>query len=134
MSPTPIPKPRAFEPPQVLRAEGRLHQRYLIAFDLEYEILKRRRVQHLGFGRTINISSSGVLFEAKDIQSVCFMDCSEPIVLKMNWPLSLSEVCALKLEMRGHIVRIDGRRIAMKIDNHEFRTGTVALKATPRLT
>ena len=40
----------------------------------------------------------------------------------LNWPCVLDGACALKLIMKGRVVRIEDRGIAIRISEHEFRT------------
>jgi hypothetical protein len=109
------------------RADQRLHQRYPIELKVEYKLLKKGRVERLGNGRTTNISSGGIFFETGDTLPV-----QGRIELAMEWPFLLEGVCALKLVMRGRIVRKETTGIAVKIANHEFRTAGV--RSLPRPT
>jgi hypothetical protein len=99
------------------RADQRLHQRYPIALKVEYKLLKKGRVASLESGRTLNISSGGIYFEAGDP-----LPARGRIELSMEWPFLLEGVCALKLVMRGRIVRNDAKGVAVEIVQHEFRT------------
>jgi len=122
-----FPTPRSKfveEPSQSNRTDTRLHHRYPIALDLQYKVLSNEgRVERYGFGRTVNFSSGGILFEAKEIiETHDFLDDTNRIVLEIILPFMLSNVCASKLLVRGRIVRIDGERLAVKIDYREFRT------------
>ncbi len=99
------------------RTDQRLHQRYPIALKVEYKLLKKGRVDRLGSGRTMNISSGGILFEADNP-----LPTHSQVELAVEWPFLLEGVCALKLVMRGRIVRSDTKGIAVQIQHHEFRT------------
>ena len=99
------------------RGDQRLHGRYPIALELQYKLLNKGRLERIGFGRTVNISSDGVLFEAD-----CRLPAGGPIELAMNWPYLLDGVVTLKLVMSGHVVRSDARAIAVKVEHHEFHT------------
>jgi len=111
---------RIEEPPVSGRIDQRSHPRYPIALELQYKVLREGRTEHIGVGQTVNISSGGVLFEASDLPHEQGM-----IELAMNWPFLLDEVCNLKLVMRGHIVRRDHGRLAVRAVQHEFRTAGV---------
>ena len=100
--------------------DQRSHPRYPIALEMQYKVLKAGRTEHIGVGRTVNISSGGVLFEASDLRHE-----EGTIELAMNWPFLLDDVCNLKLVMRGNIVRRDRGRLAVKALQHEFRTAGV---------
>ena len=121
MSPTPVPK-RVFEPPRFQR-EKRSHSRYPIKLDLQYNVLKSGQIEHSGFGRTVNISSGGVLFETPDFpETKMSPDERRAVVLKMNRPLFMGDF-ALTLVMTGRIVRRSAGQIAVSIKHYEFRTG-----------
>lgn len=105
---------------EINRGDQRSNGRYPIALELQYRLLNKGRVQSLGSGKTLNISSGGVLFEADHL-----LPASGPIELAMSWPFLLEGVCGLKLVMRGRIVRSDARATAVKAEFHEFRTSGV---------
>ena len=98
-------------------SDRRSKRRYPIHLDVQYKLLKHRRVEHLGSGRTLNISSGGVLIETDGL-----MPASGPIELALNWPFLLHGSCNLKLVIRGRIVRTNNKSIAIKAEFHEFRT------------
>ncbi|MBZ5594938.1 MAG: PilZ domain-containing protein [Acidobacteriia bacterium] len=104
------------------RAEQRLNGRYPITLELQYKLLNKGRVEQLGVGRTLNISSGGVLFETDEL-----LPATGPIELALSWPFLLQGICNLKLVMRGKIVRCDSgsRVIAVKAEYHEFHTAGV---------
>ena len=114
------------ETSEIRRADVRLHPRYPIQLDLQYGLIsprKGRRTQPVGFGRTVNLSSRGVLFEADNIRSVTNIAVGSSIIeLRLDWPLMLEEQCMLKLVVRGLVVRQDGDRLALVIERYEFRT------------
>lgn len=108
------------------RSDRRAKHRYPINLDVQYKLLKHRRVERLGSGRTLNISSGGVLFEADGL-----LPANGPIELALHWPFLLHGSCNLKLVMRGRIVRMDDKAIAIKAEFHEFRTAGIR---TPLMT
>lgn len=95
--------------------ERRARRRFPLALAVEYRLLGK--VERRGWGQTRNISSTGVLFEAADRQPL-----SGAIELLVSWPCVLNEACAMKLLMKGRIVRMEGRGVAMVSSQHEFRT------------
>ena len=100
-----------------LQRERRLQQRYPITFDLEYEVPGGKGVRLMGFGRTINISSRGVLLEISDpLPNRC------RIRLLINWPFLLDGSIPLKLLMHGNIVRVVNNTIAVEVTGHTFHT------------
>ncbi|HYM05918.1 MAG TPA: PilZ domain-containing protein [Terriglobales bacterium] len=117
----PLDGPRPFaeqHPP-----DQRANPRYPINLELQYKMLTSGRVGRLGSGRTLNISSRGVLFEVDD-----FCPASGEIEVKMNWPFLLNGCCHLRLVMRGRVVRYDAnaKSVAIKSEHHEFHTAGIA--------
>ncbi len=108
-------------------SEQRSHQRYPIELEVEYRLLTKGQCELIGSGKTRNISSGGVLFEALGSRPA-----TGPIELLLNWPFLLEGVCPLKLVMKGRIVRSDMRGIAIQSNYHEFRTaGSRKAKGRP---
>ncbi|MGD0295634.1 MAG: PilZ domain-containing protein [Bryobacteraceae bacterium] len=107
-------------------ADQRLHQRYPIILKIEYKLLKKGRVEVFGTGRTMNISSGGIFFDAGDA-----LPAHGRVELAMEWPFLLEGVCALKLVMRGRIVRKETSGVAVQISRHEFRTAGVRALSHP---
>ena len=103
-------------------SDRRAHRRYPIILEVEYKMLKLGRVIQVGSGRTQNISTGGILFEANDI-----LHSSGRIELTLRWPMLLDGVFPMKLVIQGSIKRNDGNWIAIRTKSHEFR------KAQPRV-
>ncbi|MGP0071141.1 MAG: PilZ domain-containing protein [Bryobacteraceae bacterium] len=95
--------------------ERRSRQRFPLALAVEYRLLGP--ADRCGSGWTCNISSTGVLFEVAEREPL-----SGPIELMMSWPCVLDGACALKLVVKGRVVRHEGRGIAIASTQHEFRT------------
>jgi hypothetical protein len=74
-------------------------------------------VERLGLGKTLNVSSGGVLFEANES-----LPAGSSIELLMQWPFLLEGVCPLKLVIHGSVVRSDNKGVAVRTKQHEFRT------------
>jgi hypothetical protein len=110
--------PIAAVPVNVHTLERRSRQRFPLALELEYRLLGDNEFH--GSGQTRNISSRGVLFEVADWRP--WQPFSGCIELMVSWPCLLNGVCALKLIMKGRVVRSDGRGIAIESKQHEFRT------------
>jgi len=94
--------------------EQRLHRRYPIKLDVQYELLSGCPVTCFGSGRTLNISSGGVFFETKGDLPIRGL-----IKLIMDWPLE--GTANLKLIVQGRIVRRDATGTAVKMTRHKFR-------------
>jgi len=116
MSPTPTTVPSSGSV-GAFPFERRLHQRYPITLDVEYKVPGGNDVRLMGFGRTVNISSRGVLLEISDrLPNRC------PIQVSINWPFFLGGSIPLKLLLYGEIVRVAGNTIAAKVTGHTFHT------------
>jgi PilZ domain len=101
------------------QSEQRVKGRFPIALDVQYKLLRGDRVDQVGCGKTLNISSGGVLLETDQP-----LPANGFIEIAIKWPFLLREVCGLKLVMRGRIVRRDPRTkiTAVRAESHEFRT------------
>lgn len=98
-------------------ADRRHSDRFPIEREVRYKILSKRSAEETGDGRTVNISSSGVLFTADHV-----LLPGRRLELSISWPAQLNNKCALKLVARGRIVRFEDGRAAMEIQQYEFRT------------
>jgi len=104
-------------PPNSPRPEQRLHNRYQIALNVQYKLRKKDQVVRFGSGRTLNISSGGILFHTKDP-----LPASGEIEIALDWPLLLDQHCPLRLLAHGRIVRNDALGTAVRFRSYEFRT------------
>ena len=97
--------------------DQRLHRRYAISLDVQYKLRNNGQRAVCGRGRTFNISSGGVYFQATDA-----FPAGGEIELLMKWPFLLDGDCPLKLVVHGKIVRSDSGGTAIQALRHEFRT------------
>ncbi|MBI3210913.1 MAG: PilZ domain-containing protein [Candidatus Solibacter usitatus] len=104
----------AFEKPP---AERRTADRFPIEREMRFKMLSKKDGLANGIGKTVNISSAGVLFITDRM-----LLPGRRLEVAINWPAQLNEKCALKLVARGRIVRFDEGRVAMEIQQYEFRT------------
>lgn len=105
----------AARPSNVLVFERRSRQRFPLSLEIEFRTYGK--AGQFGLGQTLNISSSGLLFQTADARML-----SGSIVVLVNWPYLLDGFCALKLVMKGRIVRRQGGTFAVHSKHHEFRT------------
>jgi len=105
-----------------IAGDRRSDRRYDIALDLRWKVIRRRRVLDAGTGTTCDLSSGGILFET-DRQLPTGLN----VELSISWPVLLHNVAPLQLVVTGRIVRASGRRTAIRMMQHEFRTA----KQTP---
>jgi hypothetical protein len=115
MSPTlaPVSRASSFETDD----DRRSHRRYPIVLEVECKVLNKHQVVELGSGVTLNISSTGVLFELNDT-----LRSTGAIELTLHWPFLLDGVRPLRLVIKGRVIRNhgDGKRIAVSIKHYEF--------------
>ena len=112
---------------ETIQGDQRAKDRYPITLELQYKLMHGGRVERTGVGKTVNISSSGVLFETDES-----LPANGNVELSMKWPFLLRGICGMKLIIRGRIVRCDtnAKAIAMKAESHEFRTAGVRVAST----
>ena len=85
--------------------------------EVRFRILTRKSGGDLGSGKTINMSSGGVLFVTDQMVLP-----GRRVEMSISWPAQLNNACALKLVARGRIVRVEDGRAAVEIQQYEFRT------------
>jgi PilZ domain len=103
------------------QTDRRSSDRFPIERDVRYSVMNRRGGDEVGEGRTINMSSSGVL-----ITSPQMLLPGRRLELSISWPAQLNNKVALKLVARGRVVRFEQGRAAVEIQQYEFRTQSTA--------
>ena len=104
--------PRNTEQP----SERRGTRRFPMVLDIRYRILAAKGDTQLGTGKSVDISSSGVLFLSQTPLSP-----EKRIELSISWPVQLDGRCPLKLITRGRIIRCKGAHVAVELEKCEFR-------------
>jgi hypothetical protein len=103
--------------------ERRGADRFPMEREIRYKIVSKRLGHEQGSGKTINMSSSGLLFSTDGT-----LLPGKKVEVAVNWPAQLENRCALKLIARGRVVRTEKGRAAVEINQYEFRTmGTAGL-------
>jgi hypothetical protein len=98
--------------------ERRSCNRFPIERDVRYKIFGiHKNVVQIGLGKSLNMSSSGVLFTTESI-----LREGQRVELAVSWPVLLNNVLPLKLVASGRLVRSQGTQAAMSIDKYEFKT------------
>jgi hypothetical protein len=108
---------RRLETPDVNTTERRKSSRFPIERELRYKTLNQRSEILAGNGKTLNISSSGVLFTSDHDLPV-----GTRLEVSISWPAQLNEKCLLNLVARGRITRHLKGQLALQIQQYEFRT------------
>lgn len=99
------------------RADRRASDRFPIERDVHYKVLSRRMADEGGAGRTLNMSSNGILFTTEQM-----LLPGKRLEVAVSWPAQLDNKCPLKLVARGKIVRSEQGVAALEIQQYEFRT------------
>src|ERR1017187_3482861 len=98
--------------------ERRATRRFAIEQEVSYKVLDHRAaVPEGGAGKTLDISSKGVLFETEQR-----LRPGKRVEVSVNWPAQLEGGCPLKFVAVGRVVRADETSAAMHIEQYEFRT------------
>jgi len=103
--------------------DRRRDRRYGLELNVRWKLIRRRRLLESGEGRTVDLSSGGVLFDAGRA-----LPPGLNVELSITWPVMLHNVAPLQLLVYGKIVRCEGRRIAVRMVQHEFRTVGTAME------
>ena len=107
-------------PTDQIGGERRSDRRYDIALNVRWKLIRRRRVLDSGTGKTIDVSSGGLLLETdRELPS------GLNIELSISWPVLLHNVAPLQLVVAGRVVRTTGQRIGIRMTQHEFRTMSI---------
>jgi len=101
--------------------DRRHSDRFPIEREVRFRVLNKRGADEAGEGKTLNISSSGVLFTTDQM-----LLPGRRLELSINWPAQLNSKCALKLVARGRVVRFEHGRVAIEIQQYEFRTASAS--------
>lgn len=105
------------KPEQNIHPDRRHSDRFAIERQVSYRVLSKRNGDETGEGKTVNVSSSGVLFTAGH-----FLPAGRRMEVSISWPAKLNSRCALRLVASGRVVRREGDRIAVEIHRYQFRT------------
>ena len=102
---------------QTGQSERRHSDRFPIEREIRYRVLNKRGGDEAGDGKTVNMSSAGILFTTENMVLP-----GRRLDVSITWPAQLNNKCALKLVARGRVVRFEEGRAAMEIQQYEFRT------------
>ncbi len=98
-------------------SERRSSDRFPIEREVRYRVMNKRGAEEAGGGKTMNMSSTGVLFTTDS-----FLLPGKKLELSISWPAQLDNKCPLKFVARGRVVRSETGMAAIEIQQYEFRT------------
>jgi len=99
------------------KTDRRSADRFPIEREVRYKVLSKKSADEAGQGRTINMSSTGILFPTDQL-----LLPGRRLELAINWPAQLNNQTPLKLVARGRVTRYEAGRAAIEIQQYEFRT------------
>lgn len=117
MAETTLTAGKRMEGTEANTTERRRSSRFPIEREVRYKTLNQRSEILAGNGKTLNISSSGVLFTSEHELPV-----GTRLELSISWPAQLNEKCLLNLVARGRVTRNSKGQLALQIQQYEFRT------------
>jgi hypothetical protein len=97
--------------------QRRSADRFPMDREIRYRVLERKSSEPFRLGKTINMSSNGVLFTTDRV-----LNSGRHLELSISWPAQLDSKVALKLMARGRVVRTGQNGAAVQIHQYEFRT------------
>jgi hypothetical protein len=98
--------------------DRRICNRLPIEREVRYKVFgAKRTIRHAGSGKTLNMSSSGVLFTTES-----GLPKGARAEIAVSWPAQLNGAIALKLVAIGVLVRSEERQAAISIESYEFKT------------
>ena len=100
------------------KVERRRAGRYFIERDLKWNWQGKRTRQAPGNGRTVNISSGGVLFTTG-----LFLPLGKVLDVAIDWPVTPEPERGLQLAAKGRVVRSDAGGTAVEFRQREFISG-----------
>ena len=107
--------------------DRRRKSRYPIALNVSYRG-HGETPNTVGYGKTINISSSGILLAAGQA-----LRPNTRVDLSIDWPFLLENEVPLQIWVRGRVARVHNDQVAITIENYEFRTVARSNKSERKL-
>jgi PilZ domain len=99
------------------KTERRRADRFPIRREVAYKLAGRKGSALEGAGRTVNMSSTGVLFTTEHP-----LLTGNSVEVSISWPAQINSTAPIRLLARGRVVRSDEHGAAVEIQHTEFRT------------
>lgn len=106
------------------KTDRRGADRFPIEREVRYKVLNKKNIDEMGAGKTLNMSSTGILFTAEHL-----LLPGKRLEVSISWPAQLNNKTPLKLVARGRIIRYEDGSAAMEIQQYEFRTSATQAAA-----
>jgi len=101
------------------RGERRAARRFPLVLFLEYKAFRGASLVKTGVGRTINLSSVGVLFLADT-----HLEPGMRLELSIDWPAAPTGNNRMHLFQYGDVLRSEQEQIAVRVLRHDLRAET----------
>jgi hypothetical protein len=98
-------------------ADRRGNSRFPVREEVRYRVLNAKSLNLTGVGRTLDISSGGILFTTEER-----LPMGKLVEVAVNWPARLGGSCGLRFVVVGRIVRAEDDKAAVRIEHYEFKT------------
>jgi hypothetical protein len=98
------------------RTDRRRTWRFPVREEVRYRVL-RSEASASGVGKTLNISSGGILFTTEER-----LPMGHRVEVAVNWPVLLDGACPLQFVAVGEVLRSEANKAAVQIKRHEFKT------------
>jgi hypothetical protein len=97
--------------------DRRGNSRFPVREEVRYRVLSTKAVAITGVGKTLNISSGGILFTTEGR-----LPMGKLVEVAVNWPARLGGSCPLRFVAVGRVVRAEANEAAVRIERYEFKT------------
>ncbi len=101
--------------------DRRGNSRFPVREEVRYRILHAKSAPLAGTGKTLNISSGGILFTTEQK-----LPMGRLVEISVNWPARLGGTCPLQFVAIGRVVRAEMDFAAVRIERYEFKTRRAA--------
>ena len=101
--------------------DRRGNSRFPVREEVRYRVLHSKSAPMIGAGKTLNISSRGILFTTEER-----LPMGRLVELSVDWPARLGGTCLLQFVAVGRVIRAENSRAAVRIERYEFKTRRTA--------
>ncbi len=126
----PFPSRSAFVAYSPMRVERRFKSRYPMELAVRFRPVSGSLFQ--GAGRTVNLSSGGVLVLSQDAISEDELSVGTLLEMRIEWPSLLNGEVPLQLIAVGRVVRRRAAGFAATFEQYKFRTAS-SIQPSPGL-
>jgi PilZ domain len=111
------------------KPERRQAERFSIKRSVRYLVVSADPLEMLGHGKTVNMSSCGILFTTEQV-----LARGMTVQVEVDWPVKLRGTVPLQLFIVGSVVRSEKGKVSLaglEIVRWKFRTTSTSIKRSP---